>query len=277
MVDFQAPTLADLPLFFTLVALELVLSFDNAAILAALSNRLPREQRRKALLYGLLGAYVFRIVAILVFVIGFFTFEWVKLVGAAYLIYLMVRHLLERREGEAGEGRFSRVPTIAGLSAFWSTVVYIEGADIAFALDQILVAVALAGESRVFVVIAASLIAIVFLRISAFYIGRVMEWFPPLETLAYIAVGWVGVKMLMAFEFSFAPWMHYEVPAQVSVVVTFSLIVIPPLVKFIMDKIRGNGPGKAVAGKKAEAASASVGDAGGAPPRREAATPVDSQ
>lgn len=236
MVEFQPPTLGDLPLFLTLLALELVLSFDNAAILAALSNRLPKEERRKALLYGLVGAYVFRVAAIFIFVVGLFTFQWVKVVGAGYLLYLAIRHIIERGQGheEAKFGGKARV--LFGLSAFWSTVVYIELADVAFALDQILVAIALAGEERIVIIIAASLMAIIFLRISAYYIGRVMEWFPPLETLAYIAVGFVGLKMMLEFEFSFAPWLHYEIPAAVSIAVTFGLIILPPLGKYLLER-----------------------------------------
>lgn len=258
MVEFSAPTVGDLPLFFTLLALELVLSFDNAAILAALSNRLPFHQRRKALLYGLVGAYIFRVTAIFVFVIGFFEFAVVRILGAMYLIFLMVKHLIEYNQ-HGGDGKVMRkAPKIPGLTAFWSTVVFIEMADVAFALDQVLVAVALAGADRVLVIVAASLIAIIFLRISAFYIGRVMLWFPPLETLAYIAVGFVGTKMLLKEHFAFAPWLHYEIPNAVSIGVTFGLIILPPIGKYVIQRAQGKKPFAEI--KAAELASAQAHD-----------------
>jgi predicted tellurium resistance membrane protein TerC len=67
----------------TLVILEGLLSADNALVLAVMVKHLPPEQRKKALFYGLLGAYVFRFIAIGV---GVFLIKlwWVKIIGAAY-------------------------------------------------------------------------------------------------------------------------------------------------------------------------------------------------
>lgn len=235
MVQFDAPSVGDIPIFLTLLLLELILSFDNAAILAALANRLPREQRRKALLYGLIGAYVFRVLAI-VFVVVILANPWLKLVGAGYLIFLAVKHFAAGGHGSAHEVK--KTPKVLWLSPLWSVIVYIELADIAFALDQIVVAVGLVGDD-VTVIIIAALIAIIFLRIAAFYIAQIMEWFPPLESLAYAAVGFVGVKLVLAHEFAFAPWLHVEIPTAISVAVTFSLIVLPPLAKALWDKAHG--------------------------------------
>src|SRR5258708_17330931 len=91
----QSFDLHDLFVILVLIVLEGVLSIDNALVLGLLARRLPQGQRRKALTYGLIGAFVFRVIAI-------FCASWllrsrfVKLLGGAYLVYLALRHLLVR-------------------------------------------------------------------------------------------------------------------------------------------------------------------------------------
>ena len=84
----------DLALIAFLVVLEGVLSIDNALVLGVLAKRLPKHQQSKALTYGLIGAFVFRLIAI-----GMATYllRWriVKLVGGAYLIYIAVKHFTD--------------------------------------------------------------------------------------------------------------------------------------------------------------------------------------
>src|SRR5258708_5539947 len=124
-------TAADLVTVALLVALEGLLSADNAMVLAVLVLGLPRARQRKALRYGIIGAFAFRSVAILLaaFLIRL---GWVKLLGAAYLLYLVFRHF---RGGEGTGDR--RTPPAAtpwlGLTPFWSTVVKGELTDIVFA------------------------------------------------------------------------------------------------------------------------------------------------
>lgn len=170
----------DLSVVGLLVVLEGVLSIDNALVLGLLAKRLPKEQRPKALTYGLVGAFVFRILAI-----GTASFllkwTWVKLLGGGYLVYIAIKHLFfesqEKHEahvtvdlegepvlvGEQGaalsveaeeEEIEQRVPVPAAKqilkpiahAKFWPTVFVIELTDIAFAVDSILAAIALVGS-----------------------------------------------------------------------------------------------------------------------------------
>lgn len=222
----------DVVVFLTLIMLEGVLSFDNAAVLAAMVRRLPPEMRRKALFYGLIGAYVFRIAAILL-AATIIRYPAFMVVGGAYLILLAVRHLAVRdpHGTERGPGWLARI----GISGFWGTVIALELADLAFALDQVLAAVAL--TKKIHLIIAASMVAILFLRLSAIYIVRLMDWFPALEKLAYIAVGWVGIKLLVEA----AHLLHYidfEIPRAISLGVTVLVLVVPVLGKVIYDRLR---------------------------------------
>src|SRR5688572_6484196 len=124
---------ADLITVALLVALEGLLSADNAMVLAVLVLGLPKHQQKQALKYGIVGAFVFRTIAILLaaFLIRV---AWVKLLGAGYLLYLTYSHFYGHQNG--GDRRMPP-PAQAwfGLSAFWSTVVKVELTDIVFAID----------------------------------------------------------------------------------------------------------------------------------------------
>ncbi len=166
-----------------LIILEGVLSIDNALVLGLLAKRLPKHQQRRALTYGLVGAFVFRFIAILT---AAYLLKWwiVKLLGGGYLLFVALKHFFfERREeidetlatDESGRPQLverksrrtltpeeelteikERVPVplpksvsgareAAETRTFWSTVVIIELTDIAFAIDSILAAMALVG------------------------------------------------------------------------------------------------------------------------------------
>jgi YkoY family integral membrane protein len=233
----------DVPTFFTLILLEAALSFDNAAVLAAVVRQLPAELRRKALLYGLGGAYLFRIVAILAVAV-IIQNPWLKLVGGAYLVYLMLRHLLSKKPHEDAAGAARAERRFFGLSAFWSVVITVEVMDIAFALDQVTAAVGLftggSGGDKRLLIILASMVAILLLRISAYYVGKLMDWFPRLETFAYVAVGWVGLKLIAVEVVGW--WVPgFDVPKIVSVGVTMVVLVLPVAVKAALDLARRRG------------------------------------
>src|ERR1700704_5742673 len=145
-----------------LIALEGLLSADNAMVLAVLVLGLPKAQQRKALRYGMLGAFLFRSIATLLakylIQLGF-----VKLFGGGYLLYLVYRHF---GAGQAGDDR--RAPMHPqpwlGLTAFWATVVKVELTDVVFAIDSILVAVAM--SPKLWVILAGGLLGIVLMRLA---------------------------------------------------------------------------------------------------------------
>lgn len=83
----------------TLVILEGLLSADNALVLAVLVKHLPEEQRKKALFYGIIGAYLFRVIAIGIGV-SLVNIGWVKIVGGHYLLWLVLQNFINKRDGE---------------------------------------------------------------------------------------------------------------------------------------------------------------------------------
>src|SRR5215212_218423 len=81
----------DLAVIALLIVLEGVLSIDNALVLGLLARRLPEHQRKKALTYGLIGAFVFRFIAIAT---ATFLLKWTvfKLLGGGYLVYVAAKY-----------------------------------------------------------------------------------------------------------------------------------------------------------------------------------------
>ncbi|MCW5935710.1 MAG: hypothetical protein KIT11_00180 [Fimbriimonadaceae bacterium] len=188
----QTFSAADLPVIGFLVLLEGLLSADNALVLAIMVRHLPRVEQKKALLYGLGGAFVFRALAILLasYIIQLW---WLQLIGAGYLLYITIKHFRQRHVGDDAVGS-------AVQKGFWATVVAVELTDIAFAVDSVVAAVAIVkGPEKLWVVYTGAIFGVVLLRFAAgFFIG-LLDKFPSLEHLAYALVGWVGVKLsLMA-------------------------------------------------------------------------------
>lgn len=78
--------------FLVLVVLEGILSADNAVVMAVIVKGLPHDKQRKALFYGLVGAFVFRFIAL--FLISFLVKIWeIQAIGAVYLLYLAIKHM----------------------------------------------------------------------------------------------------------------------------------------------------------------------------------------
>lgn len=85
-----------------LIILEGVLSIDNALVLGLLAKRLPKSQQKRALTYGLVGAFVFRAIAILM---ASYLLQWkvVKLIGGGYLAYVALKYFLYEMWSEESE------------------------------------------------------------------------------------------------------------------------------------------------------------------------------
>src|SRR3989449_6256021 len=214
---------ADLLTVALLVALEGLLSADNAMVLAVLVLGLPKPQQRKALRYGIVGAFAFRSVATLL-AVYLIQLGWVKLAGAGYLLYLVYRHFF----GSGDTGNRRAVPkaqpwTKLGLTAFWSTVVKVELTDIVFAIDSILVAVAM--SPKLWVILTGGLLGIVMMRLVIGQLLSLVERYPPLVDGAFIIIAWVGLKLLIEYGNS-AGYIHFEIPKWLSlgaIVVIFSV------------------------------------------------------
>lgn len=193
-----------------LIAIEGLLAADNALVLAIMVKHLPEKERKKALFYGLAGAFVFRFGSL--FVISYLVDVWqVQAIGALYLLFIALNHILRKvifkkhtapSEDKASNGKKKG-------SGFWTTVLKVEVADIAFAVDSILAAVALAvalptttlpkiggmDGGHFIVIFLGGFIGLLIMRFAATVFVKLLERKPGLEVAAYVIVGWVGVKL----------------------------------------------------------------------------------
>jgi YkoY family integral membrane protein len=204
-----------------LIALEGLLSADNAMVLAILVLGLPKAQQKKALQYGMVGAFAFRAAATLL-AAYMIQLGWVKLVGAGYLLYLVYRHF-----GTGGNSEDRRTPPKAqpwfGLSAFWATVVKVELTDIVFAVDSILVAVAMSPKR--WVILTGGILGIVMMRMVIGQLLALVERYPVLVDGAFVIIAWVGMKLLIEYAHT-EGYVAFEIPKFISlgiIVVIFGI------------------------------------------------------
>lgn len=189
-----------------LIALEGMLSADNAMVLAVLVLGLPKKQQRPALRYGIVGAFAFRTIATLS-AYALIRLGWVKLAGGAYLLYLAYRHFF-MTDAETRTQAPPAKPWL-GLNAFWATVVKVELTDIVFAIDSILVGVAM--SRKIWVILAGGLLGIVMMRLVIGKLLSLIERYPPLVDGAFIIIFWVGSKLLLEF-LARVGLVNFEIP-----------------------------------------------------------------
>jgi YkoY family integral membrane protein len=221
---------SDLVTIGMLIALEGLLSADNAMVLAVLVLGLPKHQQKKALQYGIVGAFVFRIAAILL-AIYLIQITFVMLIGAAYLLWLPYNHFFGHNEGADRRAPRKAQPWL-GLSAFWATVVKVELTDIVFAIDSILVAVAMSNKQ--WVIITGGILGVIAMRLVIGQLLVLVNRYPRLVDGAFIIIAWVGIKLLLEYLAS-ANYIGFHVPKWLSL----GLVVVIFAVAFIWARMEG--------------------------------------
>jgi YkoY family integral membrane protein len=203
------PTWADLwsamPTIVSLIMIEGLLSVDNAMAIAAMASSLPPEQQKKALRWGIIGAYGFRGIC-LALVAWIAENMWLKIFGSAYLIYLMVHALVGQEQKEDSPHGAVKVAG-KGLIA---TIISIEIMDLSLSLDNVVAAVAL--DSRLWVVCLGVFIGILALRFVAGYCIKLIEKFPILNKTAFLLIGFVGCMLLSELLLGYAG-IHFHMNA----------------------------------------------------------------
>ncbi len=190
-MPLPAELISILPTILSLIVIEALLSVDNALAIAALASHLPKDQQKLALRLGILGAYVFRGIALLLVAL-IIANPWLKLLGAAYLLYLMASHLCHHDEFDpavAAKRRARKKPGLIG------AIVQIEVMDLSLSLDNVVAAVAL--DQRLWVVCTGVFIGILALRVAAGYCIQLIEKHPILGVTAFLLIGYVGLILLV--------------------------------------------------------------------------------
>lgn len=190
---------AGLLIILNLIVIESLLSVDNAAVLATMVLDLPKEQRQRALKYGIIGAYVFRGIC-LVIASWLVTVWFLKPLGGLYLLWLAFDYFKGKnsvpKEEEVINKERSWIyrSTVGLMGPFWSTVALVEIMDLAFSIDNVFAAVAFTDHMPLIYI--GVFIGILAMRFVAQGFVKLMERFPFLETIAFIVIGVLGLKLL---------------------------------------------------------------------------------
>ena len=200
--------LVSLAVVGNLILIESLLSVDNAAVLATMVMDLPKEQRYKALRYGIIGAYVFRGLALL-FASFLIKFWYLKPLGGLYLLYL-VYDWYKGKQTETKEDDFINKKgnwlyriTVGWMGNFWATVALVELMDMAFSIDNVFAAVAF--SKNIILIWVGVFIGILAMRFVAQGFVKLMEKYTFLETSAFIVIGILGIKLLLSIYEHFYP------------------------------------------------------------------------
>lgn len=195
--------LSGLFIFLIIFALESVLSIDNAAVLALIVNKLPEQQRSKALTYGIIGAYVFR--GLSIFAVSWLLANpdignYLKILGGFYLFKLVWGHFTPDKD-TTEEGDVSWIENFfkfigVTIPLFWLIVIEVEFLDFVFSVDNILACVAM--SDNLWVIIPAVFAAILSMRFVTKKMSVLMEIHPYLENRAYMVIGLIAAKLVIS-------------------------------------------------------------------------------
>jgi YkoY family integral membrane protein len=188
----------------TLIILEGLLSADNALVLAVMVKHLPPQKRKKALFYGLFGAYCFRFIAI---GLGVFLIKlwWIKVLGAGYLAWLSIKYFIDKNKDSEDEGEAEGINQggllIRLFGTLWGTVASVELMDIAFSVDSVLAAFGV--SNKVWILFVGGILGVLMMRGVVGIFLTLIDRIPELETTAYILILIISIKMFLGV-------FHYE-------------------------------------------------------------------
>ena len=181
------------PLLPVIVSLELVLSADNAVALASITKNLNNiDLQRKALNIGIFIALLLRILVILT--AQFFINFWpVKLIGGIYLISLSISKFLSLNNN-GSDKNLNENSEKSNISLF-KVILLLSVTDLAFSIDSITAAVAI--SDQFLLVITGAIIGVIALRFTSGLFIKWLEIYINLEKAGYIAVGLIGLKLII--------------------------------------------------------------------------------
>lgn len=230
--------LASLLVVGNLIVIESLLSVDNAAVLATMVMDLPEPERKKALKYGIFGAYIFRGLCLL-FATYLIKIWWLKPIGGIYLLYLFFNWLFSHKRAESqvaaeiNPKQKSKLHRrfIGSLGNFWATVALVEVMDLAFSIDNVFAAVAF--SENIFLICLGVFIGILAMRFVAQGFVALMERFTFLAACAYIVIGILGVKLSCSVyqhfypDVAFSKFLDSEMADLITSAVTIGVFIVP--------------------------------------------------
>lgn len=191
-----------------IILVNIVLSGDNAVVIALAARSLPPRQQKAAIFWGAGAAVVMRIV-LTVFAVALLKYPYLKFVGAALLLWIAVKLLLPEDGSDDG---------IESSDNLWTAIKTILIADLVMSLDNV-IAVAAAARGSLTLLILGLAISIPIVIVGATMLMKIMERFPIIITLGAALLGWVAGDMAATdpvvkdWVDANAAWLHWAAPA----------------------------------------------------------------
>ena len=196
------------PLFWTallkIIGVNIILSGDNAVVIALAARSLPAAQQKQAIFWGSAAAIVMRIV-LTFFAVALLQFAWLKLVGSILLVWIGIKLLHDNGGGEDG---------IKSHGTILEAIKTILIADLVMSLDNV-IAVAAAAKGDWLLVIIGLAISIPLIIYASTILIKVMEKYPVVITIGAALIGWVAGEMawdeqvIRPFTSQFPNWFEY--------------------------------------------------------------------
>lgn len=171
-----------------IIMIDILLGGDNAVVIALACRRLPEAQRAKGIFWGVVGAIAVRIVLIF-FALQLLALPYLKLVGAALLLWIGVKLLLPE-EDDAHEG-------MAASESLWGAVRTVIVADVVMSLDNV-IAVAGAAHGDITLVVFGILVSVPIIVWGSRFVLKLMDRFPVVITLGGALLGWIAGGMAVS-------------------------------------------------------------------------------
>jgi YjbE family integral membrane protein len=169
-----------------IIAIDILLGGDNAVVIALACRRLPVDQRRKGILWGVAGAIILRVVLIF-FALQLLALPYLKIVGALLLLWIGVKLLQPDDDEHAG---------IKGSAHLLGAIKTIIVADVVMSLDNV-IAVAGAAKGGIGLVAFGIMISIPVIVWGSQFVLKLMDRFPIIITLGGALLGWIAGDMLL--------------------------------------------------------------------------------
>jgi YjbE family integral membrane protein len=177
-----------------IIGVNIVLSGDNAVVIALAARSLPAKQQKQAVLWGSGAAIVMRII-LTVFAVALLALPWLKLIGSLLLFWIGVKLLIPEDED-------ANIQASDQLLAAIKTILI---ADLVMSLDNVIAVAAAAGGNLVLLILGLA-ISIPLVIFGATLLLKLMERFPIIITIGAALIGWVAGEMLVA-DLALEPWL----------------------------------------------------------------------
>ncbi len=198
-MDFSSPQfwLAVLQI----VAIDIVLGGDNAVVIGLACRKLPDQQRRYGIFWGMVGAIGLRVILIF-FAVTLLAVPFLKLVGALLLLWIGVKLLLP----EADDGH--NIQANATLFAAIKTIIV---ADAVMSLDNVIAIAGAAGDSRGLVIFGL-LLSVPIIVLGSQLVIKLMDRFPFVVVAGGALLGWIAGGMVVG-DVAVSAWIQSTIPA----------------------------------------------------------------